>query len=390
MAHVYDDTFETAVLDDSTAIRLATFDTEGASFGTVVFENDTWFINDSAIVHGVGWWIAPGDLFETAVLNDLVVQTAHYRGVVLDEDALLGSSVIPPGAPTTYETAVLNDELSSVTNTLTDEAAVLNDAVTHTLRATSTVLETAVVLGYTVMGGTNNVYETAPILGDAYPQTLGSNFVDEFAVLDDLVDWAGLGADDLDEFAVLNDLVVQQLNHGFNLANDQNYARGYAILPGAGDAWVTFIQGTGAMSRYVGLLSAELGMVDGVPVGVSHLGAYQLTEDGSVASELVTGITDFDDPKMQIDGSYRKHIPWVYAAAVAEAAYQMRVMTDDNGVPVERLYAFPYANGTHPRNTRCKLGKLTWARYWQFAFLNDEPHTLMGAQADLELTHRRV
>lgn len=389
MAHVYDDTFETAVLNDETAIRLATFDIEGAGIGAVVFENDTWFIQEAAVIHGVGWWVAPGDLFETAVLNDLVFQTVHTSDLVV-EDALLGSSVIPPGAPTTYESAVIHGVASSVTNTLTDEVAVLNDVVVHTLRATTLVYETAPILGFLVPGSTNLVYETAPILGVAYPQLLGVDIVYETAVLNDLVDWAGLGADDLDEYAVLSDQVWQYLNHGVNVAVNQTYARGYAVLPSAGDAWVTFTQGTGAMSRYENLLSAEIGTVDGVAIGVSHLGAYQLTEDGIVASELVTGITDFDDPKMGIDGSYRKHVPWVYAIGTADAAYQMRVMTDDNGVPVERLYAFPYANGAHPRNTRCKLGKLTWARYWQFAFLNDEPHTLMGSQADLQLTHRRV
>jgi hypothetical protein len=388
MAYYCDDEYEVAVLNDETFSSLSFIVDEGALLSSIASESALAPIYETAPILGEGWLIAPGDLFEDAVLNDVLSGSSQYADTET-ETAVITSEAFPTIGGDLAETAVLNDVVTTTTATVVGEAAVLNDVVTHILTASFTTTEDAVIHGFVLPYYSVLIDEQAVITGDALQTLAVASLTTESAILNDEVFESTATVGDFMEEAVLNDVVFQTA-HGYTNPTDPFYGQGYAIVPRAGDAWAAFAPNP-AMSRYENLRSAELFVVNGVPLGLSELGISQLTNDGLVPSEVLTGVTDFNNPEQRIDGSKRKHVMVVYADGESVAAYNLRVMTDDNtGAEVERIYAFPYANGAHTRTVRCTLGKRMWARQWQFAFTNSAPHTLREARAQIELTSRRV
>lgn len=388
MAYYCDDVLEDAVLDDGTAILLTTLTTESAPVTSDITEQATAVLFEVAPIFGDGWFIAPGDLFEVAGVAGYAIVSMQVQDDAL-ESAVLDDALFPTVGGDFYETAVLDDLASSTTTTDIVDAAVLDDTTSNILTTTTLTEEIAVILGGVVQLYGDVVLETAVLDDLVTQQAQTHDVVLETAVLDDLAVGSATLSTTVDEGAVLNDSVLHS-SQGHTDTTDPAYIQGYAILARSGVAWVSPAKDF-AMSRYEGLLSAEVATADGVMFGVSEDGTYELTSDGYVESVVTTGITDFDDPQRRLDGSKRKHVMAVYAEGESVAAYNLRVTTsDNNGAPVERTYAYPYPNGEFTRNTRCILGKLMWARRWQFAFVNSEPHTLREARALVEYTARRV
>lgn len=215
-------------------------------------------------------------------------------------------------------------------------------------RAFVAVIHDAVNLGENIEGHLNAIAQALDTL--AVEDVLSQSVV----VVKAITDAVNL-ADNFSLSAVLNAMITDQVDFKISFGTDF----------GVFETWVINSE-TGAPSRYDTFDFNSYANRRGLSLGANDSGLYQLDNDDDEGQEINASFTT---GKLRFNTSLLTNVHSVYIAFSATGKMALKVVSEQNGKPIERWYQLE-GNPGEAREGRFKLGRGSKSPFWQFTLVN--------------------